>query len=115
MGFFNLYPEPLMKQHANPARQEWAKASHLPIFAKGNGSRFHIQDAGDEVPLGEAGQGQRLLPVMVEVATVGSVQPHVGGGAMVEIVNGPTRHSHARAFVASVFLHNVELESAEQH
>lgn len=103
-----------MKQYANLARQEGVKGSHLPILAKGDGPRFHIQDTGDEVPLGEAGQGQSLLPVMVEVATVGSVQPHVGGGAMVEIVNRPTRHSHARPFVASVFLHNVKLESAEQ-
>lgn len=91
-----------------------AAASHLSVLAKRDGSGLHVQHAGDEVALREAAERQRLLAVVVQVAAVGAVQPHVGGGAVVEVVHGPAGHAHARALVAAVLLHDVKLQESGQ-
>lgn len=83
--------------------------SHLSVLSKTDGSGLHVQDAGDEVSLSEAAQSQCLLTVVIEVSAVGPVQPHVWGGAVVEVMHGPTRHAHTRALVAAIFFHNVKL------
>lgn len=88
--------------------------SHLSILAKWDGSGLHVQHAGDEVALRKAAERQRLLAVVVQVAAVGSVQPHVGGGAVVEVVHGPAGHTYAGALIAAVLLHNVKLQESGQ-
>lgn len=81
----------------------------LSVFAEGHCASLHVQDAGDVVALCVAGQRERLLPVVVQVATVSTVQPHVSRGAVVEVMYGPARYTHARSLVPSVLLHYVEL------
>lgn len=95
-------------------RVSTAAKSHLSVLAKRDGSRLHVQHAGDEVALREAAERQRLLAVVVQVAAVGTVQPHVRGGAVVEVVHGPARHTHAGALIAAVLLHDVKLQESGQ-
>lgn len=63
---------------------------HLSVLAEGDGSSLHVQDAGDEVSLGEAAERQRLFTVVIQVSAIRSVQPHVRRGAVVKVVHGPT-------------------------
>lgn len=87
-------------------------ASNLSVLAKGDGSGLHVQHAGDEVALREAAKRQRLLAVVVQVAAVGAIQPHVGGGAVVEVVHRPAGHAHACALVATILLYDVKLQES---
>ena len=64
--------------------------------------------------MGEVGQHGRLLAAVVEVATVRTVQPHVGGGAMAVVVHRPPAHSNARALIATVFLYHEKLRMHKQ-
>lgn len=89
-------------------------AAHLAVLAEGDSSGFHVQDAGDEVSLSEAAERQRLLPVVVEVSAVRSVQPHVRRCAVVEVMHGPSGHSDTCALVAPVLLHNVKLQGNQK-
>lgn len=54
-----------------------AANSHLSVLAKRDGSGLHVQHTGDEVALCKAAERQCLLAVVVQVAAVGTVQPHV--------------------------------------
>lgn len=55
----------------------FSSVSHLSILAERDGSGLHVEDAGDEVSLSEAAERQRLLPVVIKVPAVRSVQPHI--------------------------------------
>lgn len=87
--------------------------SHLSVLSKRDGPGLHVEDAGDEVSLSEAAERQRLLSVVIQVPAVRPVQPHVRCSAVVEVVHGPSRHTDARPFVASVLLHDVKLRGNE--
>lgn len=50
---------------------------------------LHVQDAGDGVALSEGRKCADQFPSMVEVATIGAIQPHVGGGVVVVISDRP--------------------------
>lgn len=86
-----------------------ARTPDLSVLAEGHCSSLHVQHTGDVVALSVAGQRQSLLPVVVQVATVSPVQPHVSRGAVVEVMYGPTRHAHAGSLIATVLLYYVEL------
>ena len=79
---------------------------YLAILAKRQRASLHIKDTGDVIPLSEPGQGQGLLSIVVQVAAVRSVQPHVTGRSVAVIVNGIPRHAHARAFIATILFGN---------
>lgn len=88
---------------------------HLSVLAEGDGPRLHVQDAGDEVSLGEAAERQRLLAVVIQVSAVRSVQPHVRRGAVVKVVHGPTRNPNTGSFVAAVLLNDVKLRRSKKY
>lgn len=46
---------------------------------------------------------------MIQATTVGPVQPHVCGGAMVVVPDGPSGHSDTRPFISPVFLSYIKL------
>ena len=58
-------------------RHQACATPHRSVLAKGDGPGLHVEDAGDEVSLGEAAERERLLSVVVQVSAVGAVQPHV--------------------------------------
>lgn len=74
---------------------------------------LHVQDAGDGVPLGEGGKCSDQLPPVVQVAAIGTVQPHVSSSVMVVIFDWPTRNTHTCALIASVLFGDVELRGGE--
>lgn len=91
-----------------------AANSHLSVLAKWDGTSLHVQHTGDEVALRETAECQRLLAVVVQVAAVGAVQPHVWGGAVVEVVHGPAGHAHTGPLVAAILFHDVKLQESRQ-
>lgn len=98
----------------NICLHEWA-APHLSILAKGHSPRLHVQHTGDVVSLCVAGQREGLFSIMVEVATVCAVEPHVCCCAVVKIMNGPAWNTHARSLVSTILLHDIELEKNYVH
>ena len=87
--------------------------SDLVILSKWYSVSLHVQDAGDGVPLGEGGKCSDQLPPVVQVATIGTVQPHVSSSVMVVISDWPTRNTHTCALIASVLFGDVELREGE--
>lgn len=63
--------------------------SDLVILSKRYGVSLHVQDAGDGVTLGERRKCAHQFPSMVQVATIGTIQPHVSGGMVVVISDWP--------------------------
>ena len=86
---------------------------YLAVLAKRQRLSIHVKHTHDVVTLGEGGKGQGLLPIVVEVATVGAVQPHVIGRTVAVVTHGPARDSHARSLVSLVLLHYEELKGGE--
>ncbi len=88
---------------------KWA-APHLSVLAKGHSPGLHVQHTGDVVSLCVAGQREGLLSIMVEVAAVCTVEPHVGCGAVVEIMHWPAWHTYTRSLISTILLHDIELK-----
>ena len=84
-------------------------SEYLAIFPKRQSARVHVQHARDVVALGEAGQRQRMLAIVVQVAAVRTVQPHVCRRAVVLVRDGVLGHAYTRSLVAPVFLVDEEL------
>lgn len=84
------------------------------VFGKGDGPGLHVQDAGDGVSLGEGGQRATQLTPVVQAATVGTVQPHVSGAAVVIVTDGPARDSDTRSLIPSVLFCDVELGGKDE-
>ncbi len=89
---------------------KWA-APHLSVLAKGHSPGLHVQHTGDVVSLCVAGQREGLLSIMVEVATVCTVEPHVGCCAVVEIMHWPAWHTYTRSLISTILLHDIELKT----
>lgn len=70
---------------------------------------LHVQDAGDGVALGKGRKCSDQFPSMVQVATIGTIQPHVSGGVVVVISDWPAGNADTCALIASVLLGDVEL------
>ena len=50
-----------------------------------------------------------MFPVVVEVPTVGSIQPHIGRGPVTEVSYWVAGDTHTRSLIALVLFHDVEL------
>ena len=50
---------------------------------------------------------------MVQIATVGTVQPHITGGPMAVVMYPPLRHPDTGPLVSSVLLDNQELDQGQ--
>ena len=61
--------------------------SYLSVFAERQCARVHVENDADVVALRVAGQDERLLAVVVEVAAVRAVQPHVRGRAVAVVAD----------------------------
>ena len=59
--------------------------------------------------MGVVSQHGRLLAVVVQVAAVRTVQPHVSRRTVAVIVNRPLAHADARSLVAAVLFHDMKL------
>lgn len=87
--------------------------SDLVILSKWYGVSLHVQDAGDGVTLGEGGKRADQLSSMVQVATVGTIQPHVSGRMVVVISHWPAGNTDTCTLIASVLFGDVELRRGE--
>ena len=85
------------------------RPSYLSVLAEGYGAGVHVEHTCDVVALREAGQGERLLTVVVQVAAVGPVQPHVARRAVAVVRHRPLRDPDTRSFVATILLHDQKL------
>jgi len=83
--------------------------NHLSVLAERQRPTVDVQDAGDAVSVRVVWKHGGLLAIVVEVAAVCAVQPHVRRGAVTVIAHRPPAHADARPLVAAVLLHDVKL------
>ena len=83
--------------------------NHLAVLAECQRPTVDVQDAGDAVSVRVVWKHGGLLAVVVEVAAVRAVQPHVRRGAVAVIAHRPLAHAYACPFIAAVLLHDVKL------
>lgn len=56
-----------------------------------------------------------MFSPVVQVPTVGPVQPHVCSGAVGVVTDWPLRHAHTGSLIAFVFLHYQNLSNKEEN
>ena len=84
--------------------------SHLSVLSKRQCSAVDVKYACDTVFMCVVWQNSCLFAVVVQVATVCTIQPHVCSRPVAVITHRPLAHSNTCAFIATVLFHYVKLQ-----
>ena len=82
---------------------------YLAIFAESQCLTFDIQNTRDVVALSEVWQYDILFPVVIQVAAVCPVEPHLSSRPVTVVSDGPPRHANTGPLVAAVLFDDHKL------